>query len=460
MGIPVTEHRDFATTSPPHCAAVPHIWSRFVDAFVDFAVGGHVLAGRAKDSPRWTRQSGAFDPATDQSGTSNVDRAAKPEGSEASGTRDQETISVNQTESVSPGDTDGPPPLATVLPAADRVVAIGDIHGDIAKARQALRTAGLIDGQDRWTGKSTVLVQVGDLLDRGGQELAVVYLFEKLRREARQAGGAVHVLLGNHETGNFEGWFRYATREGRKDFQRWAAWERLGVGLRAACEGGRVSPDPLASVSERVRPELRARMAALSPGSPLLQRFFAGNPSVLRLGSTVFVHGGLLPEHVQYGLERINREGQEWILSPARRPDGLPERGPHFFHTKNAVVWVREYSHTDPSICDCRLLERTLEMLPGSMRMVMGHTIQQPGGINATCKGKAIRVDVGMSEGCGGAEAEVLEIRKDREVWVVRAAEEAAGKPAKAHVLAGTEVPADKHGFWGKLREAMGTRVA
>ncbi|CAI5958980.1 unnamed protein product [Closterium sp. NIES-65] len=94
-------------------------------------------------------------------------------------------------------------------------------------------------------------------------------------------------------------------------------------------------------------------------------------------------------------------------------------------------------------------------MLPGSVRMIMGHTIQQPGGINATCKGKAIRVDVGMSEGCGGAEAEILEIRKDREVWVVRAAEEAAGKPAKAHVLAGTEVPADKHGFWGKLREAM-----
>ncbi|CAI7786307.1 unnamed protein product [Closterium sp. NIES-53] len=334
MGIPVTEHRDFATPPLSHCTAVPHIWSRFVDAFVDFAVGGHVLAGRAKDSPRWTQPvpSGTLDPASDQSGTSN------------------------ETDSVRQRDTDGPPQLTTVLPAADRVVAIGDIHGDIAKARQALRTAGLIDGQDRWTGKSTVLVQVGDLLDRGGQELAVVYLFEKLRREARQAGGAVHVLLGNHETGNFEGWFRYATREGRRDFQRWAAWERLGVGFRAACEG--------------------------------------------------------------------------------------------------------EYSHTDPSICDCRLLERTLEMLPGSMRMIMGHTIQQPGGINTTCKGKAIRVDVGMSGGCGGAEAEILEIRKDREVWVVRAAEELAGKPAKAHVLAGTEVPADKHGFWGKLREAMGTRVA
>ncbi|GJP31118.1 hypothetical protein CLOM_g9550 [Closterium sp. NIES-68] len=99
-------------------------------------------------------------------------------------------------------------------------------------------------------------------------------------------------------------------------------------------------------------------------------------------------------------------------------------------------------------------------MLPGSHRMVMGHTIQQPGGINATCRGKAIRVDVGMSEGCGGAEAEILEIRKDREVWVVRAAEEPAGKPGKAHVLAGTELPADKSGFWGKLKEAMGARVA
>ena len=32
------------------------------------------------------------------------------------------------------------------------------------------------------------------------------------------------------------------------------------------------------------------------------------NPTVLIVNDTVFVHGGLMPEHVRYGLENINRE--------------------------------------------------------------------------------------------------------------------------------------------------------
>ncbi|CAI5936882.1 unnamed protein product [Closterium sp. NIES-65] len=136
-----------------------------------------------------------------------------------------------------------------------------------------------------------------------------------------------------------------------------------------------------------------------------------------------------------------------------------PKSNLHHLHTSSHCLPDKPSLEQSAVIPSGTLVEKPLPA-GRSVRMIMGHTIQQPGGINATCKGKAIRVDVGMSEGCGGAEAEILEIRKDREVWVVRAAEEAAGKPAKAHVLAGTEVPVDKHGFWRKLREAMVTRVA
>ncbi|CAN0891722.1 Shewanella-like protein phosphatase 2 [Linum grandiflorum] len=41
--------------------------------------------------------------------------------------------------------------------------------------------------------------------------------------------------------------------------------------------------------------------------------------------------------------------------------------------------------------------------------MIMGHTIQE-GGINAICENRAIRIDVGMSKGCGNGLPEVLEI--------------------------------------------------
>ena len=51
------------------------------------------------------------------------------------------------------------------------------------------------------------------------------------------------------------------------------------------------------------------------------------------------------------------------------------------------------------------------QSVPGAKRMVMGHTIQS--GINAACDGQAIRIDVGMSRGCGNGSVEVLEIRDD-----------------------------------------------
>lgn len=38
--------------------------------------------------------------------------------------------------------------------------------------------------------------QVGDQLDRGGDEIKVLYFLEKLQEEARKAGGALHILNG------------------------------------------------------------------------------------------------------------------------------------------------------------------------------------------------------------------------------------------------------------------------
>ena len=37
------------------------------------------------------------------------------------------------------------------------------------------------------------------------------------------------------------------------------------------------------------------------------RRFFARHPVVLQIGSNLFVHGGLLPDHASLGLEHINR---------------------------------------------------------------------------------------------------------------------------------------------------------
>lgn len=46
-----------------------------------------------------------------------------------------------------------------MLPAVPRIVAIGDLHGDMEKTRRAFRIGGLIDRDDRWIAGSTTAVQ-------------------------------------------------------------------------------------------------------------------------------------------------------------------------------------------------------------------------------------------------------------------------------------------------------------
>ncbi|HEY6552872.1 MAG TPA: metallophosphoesterase, partial [Vicinamibacteria bacterium] len=95
----------------------------------------------------------------------------------------------------------------------DRVVAVGDIHGDYDQFVTVLRDAGLVDGQLAWSGGRAHLVQTGDRIDRGPDSRKVMDLLMRLEKEAKKASGAVHSLLGNHEAMNVLGDFRYVTPE-------------------------------------------------------------------------------------------------------------------------------------------------------------------------------------------------------------------------------------------------------
>ena len=99
--------------------------------------------------------------------------------------------------------------LSSVIPSDEKVVAIGDVHGDIDDFRLILQTAGLIDGDDNWTGGSTVLVQTGDLVERGTAVRQVLDLVMSLQQQAPAAGGRVIAMLGNHEVSNLLGYLDY-----------------------------------------------------------------------------------------------------------------------------------------------------------------------------------------------------------------------------------------------------------
>lgn len=287
---------------------------------------------------------------------------------------------------------------ASVHPPAPRIVAFGDVHGDLEAARTALRLAGAIDEEDRWVGGDLVVVQTGDQLDRGDEERAILHLFQRLVGEARAAGGAFHPLNGNHELMNAHLDLRYITPGGFDDF---ADLDPLATDPAA-------TDDPeLAAFLADFEPHERGRVAAFRPGGPYAL-LLAERNTIVQVGENVFVHGGVLPEHAAVGLETVNESIRAWLRGEAEAPEW--SRG------SESPIWVRLFSQ-DPDAEACAVLEETLEIL-GARRMIVGHTVHREG-ITPHCDGRVWAVDIGMADYYGGPR-EVLEIRGDS-IRVIRA---------------------------------------
>jgi hypothetical protein len=271
---------------------------------------------------------------------------------------------------------------SSVPDVPSRIVAIGDLHGDLEASRTALRLAGAIDSSDQWVGGDLVIVQTGDILDRGDAEPEIIELFQRLKAEAAEVGGAVHVLNGNHELMNSYLDFRYVTEDGFADY------------------GGEVEVDPSDSVLVSLEPAQRGRAVAARPGGPMAKIFSEQTVQVI-VGKTIFAHAGILPEHVDMGLENMEADVRAWLLAEAPQPEWI--RG------DLSPVWNRVYSR-DPTLESCRILDSVLDRLDLD-RMVVGHTVQEAG-ITAYCGGRVWCIDVGLAAHYGGV-PEVLEIRGD-----------------------------------------------
>lgn len=298
---------------------------------------------------------------------------------------------------------------ASSFPAGRRTVAIGDLHGDVEATRGVLRLAGATDGAGQWVGGDLVVVQTGDQLDRGDTEKEILDLLDRLEAQAKAAGGAVHVLNGNHETMNAGGDFRYVTAGGFREFEG---------------SDSRMLP---ASVLGQLPEHTRARAAAFFPGGRYA-KMMSRHRVIAIVGDSVFAHGGVLYKHVTYGIDRLNAEVRRWLLGDAAEP--------RVILTPEAPVWSRLYSEGTPDSSACAELALVLDALKAK-RMVVGHTVQNTG-ISSACNDRVWRIDVGMSAHYGGTHLEALEIQ-DGKVRVLRQAKsalEATPLPTKTRKVA------------------------
>lgn len=287
------------------------------------------------------------------------------------------------------GDTLDAP--ASLGPAQPRVVVIGDLHSDIQSTRQAFQLAGGTDENDVWIGGGLTIVQLGDMIGRSDDERQVLDFLFAIRQQAQAAGGQVHLLVGNHEV-----------MGARVDNQAVGLNPFPGYEDLTDLDVGNPRLQFLGEYEKK-------RGAALMTGGPYAKRF-AELPTVLQLGGTVYVHGGVVPRWAEYGLDKINAEVSHWLFGNCDEPDSSlgVDNG-------DRVMWTRQFSSMVDAT-DCALLDQSLSIL-GAKRMIVAHTVQTT--ITGYCDNKVWAVDVGMSRYYGGP-IEVLEIVDDEVLTVLR----------------------------------------
>ena len=262
--------------------------------------------------------------------------------------------------------------LLSIAGCDSKIIAIGDLHGDISNAIGILKMAKIIDDDSNWIGGRTTVIQVGDMVDRGPDGHGIIDLMIDLRIKAQQAGGELLNVIGNHEIMNLKGdWTFVDERDLRSHGNR----------------------------------EIRAQEFSESGH---YGKFIRSLPLVINKGSTLFTHGGLLKQFAVEGITKINKLGTEGLYHNLDAPI-LMNDGP---------VWTREII-MNALKGNCIPLRESLEALSKAEgktinRMVIGHTAQMGGRMALLCENQLAAIDVySSSYYAGGGWQTYLEITED-----------------------------------------------
>jgi hypothetical protein len=296
----------------------------------------------------------------------------------------------------------------------DRIVAIGDIHGDYDHYMATLRAAGLVDDKGRWAGGETHLVQLGDIPDRGPDTQRIIEHIDTLAQQAERKGGYVHGLIGNHEVMNVTGDLRYVHPGEFADFvtrKSQALQDRHFAAYMAQMEQN--DPEAFLALPDNFR-EIWNQQFPLGWVEHRLAWDPSWNPEAryaqwvlerkvaVQVNDTVFVHGGLSGFYCQNTLESLTEKAHDRLRNYDRANPGILEDpfGP---------LWFRGLSGGKPEAP-----VETVEAILGqheARHIVVGHTPTM-GIIWPRYDGRVVMADTGLSAYYGGHVA-YLEITPD-----------------------------------------------
>lgn len=193
-----------------------------------------------------------------------------------------------------------------------KIAALSDIHGQHELAVEILTNHQIIDNLQNWIYGEGHLIIVGDIFDRGPQVNETLWLLYKLEKQAEEAGGKVHVLLGNHEYLVFGNDLRYIHKK-----------YAIVSGL------------------------LKTNYTDLYGKNTVMGRWLRSKPTIVKINDNTFVHGGISKEFlgIPYNMNQINSIMSESIdiAESVLDSTGISY---HYFG-ENGPVWYRGYFYDD-----------------------------------------------------------------------------------------------------------------
>ena len=219
----------------------------------------------------------------------------------------------------------------------ERFAAISDVHGQYEVMRSLFLTHGIIDSLNNWNYGSGHLVILGDIFDRGDKVTECLWLIFKLEKQALEAGGRVHFLLGNHELMVLHG-------------------DRTYINPKYIFTGGRIGKD----------------YSQLFAESTVLGKWLRSKKITVSINDYVFVHGGFSKKVLEResSLDKLNNLFTERIL-----PDkDVGKTGNEFLKSlyfESGPLWYRGYA--EPKNFDVDQAEYVLNKLKKEC-VVIGHT--------------------------------------------------------------------------------------
>ncbi len=261
-------------------------------------------------------------------------------------------------------------PEKSIFSGVEKIAALSDIHGQYDLAIEILKNNNIIDQDLNWSFGKGHFVVVGDIFDRGPKVNEMLWLIYKLEHQAKEKGGQVHFLLGNHEYMVLHKDLRYVN-------------ERY-------LEAGKL---------------LNLDYDELYDNKTILGRWLRSKPTILIINNNVFVHGGISQDFLSkigFNVEEINQSMRASIdisKTELKSTDYYAN-----YYGKTGPIWYRGYFNDDLEHDDIdTVLSQT-----NSEHIVVGHCSFDE--VIRVYDGKIFGVDSSIKRGKYG---EILFIEND-----------------------------------------------